>query len=55
MGPGSLGWGLGLGLTTPACKKLPVRIPEMWPETLDLEIHYGGKVTMKKKVNKRAR
>ena len=30
MGPGPPSWGLGMGLTTPHCKKLPVRKPEIW-------------------------
>ena len=30
MGPGPPGWRLGVDLTTPPRKKLPVRKPEMW-------------------------
>ena len=31
MGPGPPGGELGVGLTTPLGKNLPVRKPEMWP------------------------
>jgi len=35
---------LGMGLTNPPCKKLPVRKPEMWPRIYGLEeLYYGGK------------
>ena len=42
MGPGPTGWGMGVGLTTPSRKKLPVRKPEMWPrKKFEEEVHYG--------------
>jgi hypothetical protein len=33
MGPGPTGWGLGVGLTIPSRKNLPVRKSEMWSRT----------------------
>ena len=41
MGSISPGWVLGVGLTTPPHKKLPVRKPEMWPQKEE-EVHYRG-------------
>ena len=42
MGTDPPGWGLGVGLTTPHRKKVPVRKPELWPRKGLKEVHYGG-------------
>ena len=57
MEPGPPGWGLGVELTIPPHKKLPVRKPEIWPRKGLEEVHYGGEgphwpvVPTKKKKN----
>ena len=57
MGPRPSGWGLGVRLTTPPHKKLPVRKPEMWSRKGLEEVHYGDEgpysalVPVKKKKN----